>query len=60
MKIADNRALVAEKKLYIQPNTQLQLMNCTSLVCASGGGMSISGNSDLGIGGNSGGLIDPM
>ena len=48
------------KKLYIQPDTQLQLMKCTGLVCASGGGMSISGNSDLGIGGNSGGAIDPM
>lgn len=48
------------KKLYIQPDTQLQLMKCTGLVCASGGGLSISGNSGLGIGGNSGGAIDPM
>ena len=48
------------KKLYIQPDTQLQLMNGTGLVCASGGGRTVSGNSDLDMGGNSNGLIDPM
>ena len=39
------------KKLYIQPNMQLQSMHTTSLVCASGGrvsSLSVSG-ADLDI-----------
>ena len=29
------------KKLYIQPNTQLQPMNVSGLICASGAGGSV-------------------
>ena len=32
------------KKLYIQPNTQLQLMNISGLICASGGAVSSVSN----------------
>ena len=48
------------KKLYIQPDTQLQQMNGTCMVCVSPGGISVGGNSDLDMGGNSNGLVDPM
>lgn len=49
------------KALYIQPNTQLQPMCITRIVCASGGGISISGNSDLDIGGGATpGSVDPL
>lgn len=49
------------KKLYIQPETQLQPMNMISIICASGsgGGRSIGGNSSLGYGGNGTGY-DPL
>ena len=48
------------KALYIQPETQLQPMHTTSLICASGG-MSVSGNAGLGMGGAATpGSIDPL
>ena len=38
------------KKLYIQPNTQLQPMNISGLVCASpGGGVVSSVSNDNGL-----------
>ena len=33
MKIADNRALGAEKKLYSQPQTTVQQMNIVHSIC---------------------------
>ena len=49
------------KALYIQPKTQLQPMQATSLICASGGGMSVGGNAGLGMGGAATpGSIDPL
>jgi len=48
------------KALYIQPNTQLQPMQATSLICASGG-RSVGGNAGLGMGGAATpGSIDPL
>ncbi len=48
------------KALYIQPETQLQPMQVTSLICASGG-RSVGGNAGLGMGGAATpGSIDPL
>ena len=48
------------KALYIQPETQLQPMQATSLICASGE-RSVGGNAGLGMGGAATpGSIDPL
>ena len=44
MKFADNRALAAEKKFYIQPNTQYQSTCFTSSICVN----SVKGPLDFG------------
>ena len=54
MKIADNRALVAEKKTYLEPSTTLVSIQFSS-IC----NISSIGGGDLGLGGNSNGTIDP-
>ena len=55
MKIADNRALVAEKKLYLEPSTTLVSIQFSSICKIS----SITGG-DLNLGGDgSGSGIDP-
>jgi hypothetical protein len=38
MKIEDNRALVAKKKLYNQPEVQVAHIAITSIICTSGSG----------------------
>lgn len=48
------------KKLYIQPDTQLQLMNCTSLICASAGGRTVTNNAGLDLVPSPVNDIDPM
>jgi len=48
------------KKLYIQPNTQSQLMHITSLVCASAGGRTITNNAGLELVATPVDNIDPM
>ncbi len=47
------------KKLYIQPNMQLQSMHTTSLVCASGG-RSITNNAGLELVATQADSLDPM
>ncbi len=38
MKIVDNRALVAKKRIYNQPEVQVAHIAIMSIICASGGG----------------------
>ena len=37
MKIANNRALVAEKKTYEIPSVEMTQMTMSSIICVSGG-----------------------
>ena len=55
MKFADIRAFVAEKKQYIVPSTTLVSIQFNS-ICK----ISSIGGGTLGLGGESGGSIEPM
>ena len=43
MKIEDNRALVAKKKLYNQPEVNIAQIGTMSIICASGSGGGLEG-----------------
>lgn len=46
------------KKQYISPSTLEQVLNYSTVLCASGGGDRVSSNIDIHGGNNSGDVID--